>query len=97
MMISGTFKDNEEISQMLSKSVIAYVLHKTFDKETYFQLTVGQLVESVRSANLEKKLFVALKEAGISLLTPELQKAEAMIDRQLHECLSGNLSNKSFL
>ena len=93
IIISINFKDNNEISVMLFKSVVAHILHQTFDKETYSQLTMEQLIESVKTYNFEQQLFSALKDEGITLELPELQKTAEIIDQQLRLCLSEKIPN----
>ncbi|MCQ5183922.1 hypothetical protein [Phascolarctobacterium faecium] len=93
IIISGNFKDNDEISEMIFKSVIAHILHQTFDKEIYSQFTIDQLIESVKSYNFEQQLFSTLKSEGITLELPALQKTAEIIDQQLRLCFSGKLSS----
>ncbi|WP_159881701.1 hypothetical protein [Paenibacillus puerhi] len=83
--ISGNFGDNEELSDMLLKCVVAHLLHHTFDKQIIEDIDFKEYYRSVQSYDIENKIFGGLKQKKLNFADLSLRDLTVVIDNAF-EC-----------
>jgi len=78
--ISGNFGDNEELSDMLLKCVVAHLLHHTFDKQIIDGIDFREYYKAVQSYDIENKIFGILKQKNLNFSNISLRDLKTTID-----------------
>ncbi|TJY39569.1 hypothetical protein E5161_18515 [Cohnella pontilimi] len=78
--ISGNFGDNEELSDMLLKCIVAHLLHHNFDKQIIDDIDFREYYKAVQSYGIEKKIFGDIKQKNLGLSSMSLRDLTTIID-----------------
>jgi hypothetical protein len=78
--ISGNFGDNEELSDMLLKCVVAHLLHNTFDKQLIDGINFREYYKAVQSYDIENRIFSDLKQKKLDFSNMSLVDLTTTID-----------------
>ncbi len=81
LSLSANFKDSQEVKDMIFKCAIAYVLYKTFDKETVKNVNFQEFYQSILQYDFEGKLFYELQCEDVTLSNPSVAKTVSIIEK----------------
>lgn len=81
--ISGNFGDNEELSDMVLKCIVAHLLHHNFDKQNIDGIDFREYYKAVQSYDIENKIFCDLKQKNLNLTNMSLGDLTTTIDNAL--------------
>lgn len=81
--LSCNFDNNQEISDMIFKCSIAYILYNCFDKSKIKSVDFKNYCSTLKQENFSDRVFNELKQSGISTNNPSLSKIREIIVENL--------------
>ncbi|MGN7765138.1 hypothetical protein [Paenibacillus sp. 22594] len=81
--ISGNFGDNEELSDMMLRCIVAHFLHHNFEKQNVNGVDFREYYKAVQSYDIENKILGNLKQRNINLTSMSLDDLTTIINNAL--------------
>ena len=84
LILSGNFKDQSEIQNMIFKGAVAHILHRKFDKEKIKHLDFKRYYDIIQESNFDNNLFSQLEQQGVTIDNPSVKLISDTIDGLLN-------------
>lgn len=84
LILSGNFKDQKEIQNMIFKGAIAHILHRTYNKEKAKFLDFKRYYNIIQESDFDTRLFSLLEQQGITIDNPNVKLISKTIDDLLN-------------
>lgn len=84
LILSGNFKDQKEIQNMIFKGAVAHILHRTFNKEKAKLVDFKRYYNIIQEADFETRLFSKLEQQGVTIDNPKVKLISETIDDLLN-------------
>ena len=80
LILAGNFHEHKEIQEIIFKSAIAHILHRTFDKSKVKHIDFKRYYKTVQKVNFDERLFFELKRQGITMDNPNIKLTTDIIN-----------------
>ncbi len=84
LILSGNFKEQKEIQNMIFKGAVAHILHRTFNKEKVKLVDFKRYYNIIQGADFETRLFSQLEQQGVTIDNPKVKLISETINDLLN-------------